>query len=59
MFEFEGVRVTRNLSKNFTIVRLNRPIEVNTMGNYYVGAQEEGEERFSDGVKDWMVAENR
>lgn len=29
------------------------------IGRYFVGYQGEGEEKFSDNVKDWMIAESR
>ena len=58
-FEFEGVKVSKTVGKNNRIVRIEKPIERNLIGRYCVGVHEEQEEKFSDSVKDWIVAEGR
>jgi hypothetical protein len=58
-FEFEGVKIGQISAKDCRVVRLERPIEKGMIGRFYTGPQEEVEEKFSDRLKDWMVAEGR
>lgn len=57
--ELDGLKITRVESKNARLTKLSQALTVASVGRFYVGSQGEGEEKFSDCVKDWVLAEGK
>jgi hypothetical protein len=53
------VKIVQSTHGGYRIVKLDQSIRKDLIGKYYVGIQGETEEKFSDAVKDWFVAEGR
>jgi hypothetical protein len=57
--ELDGLKITRIEQKCARLTRLGQPLTVAAVGRFFVGSQGEGEEKFSDCVKDWVLVEGR